>query len=114
MYKFIFTALVLATTTMNAQEVVSKKLETTKVTEVSDPLVNLIQSSKSKIEAEKEKIVKTNTILLEASKKKISDAEVKYQKATALYEKEKIEYKQTIATEKEVMKYLTNEIKKYK
>lgn len=93
------------------KNVIAKEVKTATV---SNPLENQIQSSKSKIDQEKERIVKANTILLNDSKKRMVEAEEKYKKATALYEREKAEYKASVAKEKENIKILTSEIKRYK
>lgn len=106
-------AVLVSTATMNAQTV--KKTTKEAISKVqSNPLESQILSSKNKIDQERERIVKANTVLLNDSKKRIAAAEAKYKKATYLFEKEKNEYKTTITKEKASIKFLTSEIKKYK
>lgn len=114
MYKIIFTALLLSTVTINAQAL--KKSENMVKQEVSSkdqPLKSIIQTSKSKIDQEKERIVKANTILLNDAKSRVTASTEKFKKATAIYEQEKAKYKTVLAIEKKNIKRLAAEIKKY-
>jgi|GEM_PF-6262753 len=100
MYKLVFTALLLSTVTINAQK--------------KPHLHHQIQSSKSKIDQEKERIVNASTIMLNDAKDRVVVSTEKFKKATDIYEQEKARHKGVLATEKKKIKALTNEIKKYK
>jgi len=99
MYKLVFTALLLSTVTINAQK---------------KPLENQIESAKSKIEQEKERIVSANTALLEDAKNRVALSTEKFKNATELYKQEKARHKAVLVTEKKKIKTLTSEIKRYK
>ncbi len=107
MYKIIFAAVLLSAVSMNAQTVAEKAVS-------SNPLENQIQSSKSKIDLEKERIVKANTTLLTDARNRMSAAQDKFKAATETFAKEKAAHKTAIAKEKANIKQLTAEIKKYK